>query len=247
MKRRLRNQLTFIILLSTKIMARMFYRFRIAWIGEQPGDPWQNVKLVLFLNHTSLYEPLFAGWVPTRFLKNIARNGLLPVADKTFCRPLVGRFFKLVAGNVVPVSRERDTSWQRFVAKIRSSSLVVIAPEGRMKRANGLDIGGRPMTVRGGVADLLLQIPAGRMLIAYSGGLHHVQIPGQTLPRLFKTLKMNVESLDIRHYCRMLSAACNGDFKKAVIRDLETRLNRYCPPGPIAVPAFAKVVSGNSR
>jgi hypothetical protein len=207
----------------------VFYRFRIAWIGDRPKDPWKNVKLVLFLNHTSLYEPLFTGWVPIRFLKNIARNGLLPVADKTFCRPLVGRFFKMVAGNVVPISRERDTTWHGFIERVRSSSLVVIAPEGRMKRANGLDRTGKPMTVRGGVADLLYQIRAGRMLIAYSGGLHHVQIPGQKLPRLFKTLKMSVESLDITQYSKMLAAVCDGDFKKAVIRDLEMRLSRYCP------------------
>ena len=46
-----------------------------------------------------------------------------------------------------------------------------------MKRANGMDLEGMPMTIRGGVADLLMAIPGGRMLIAYSGGLHHVQVP----------------------------------------------------------------------
>jgi 1-acyl-sn-glycerol-3-phosphate acyltransferase len=243
MRRRLRHHLTFSVLLGTKLIARMFYRFRIAWIGRRPRDPWKNVKLVLFLNHTSLYEPLFAGWVPNRFLKTIARNGLLPVADKTFCRPLVGRFFKLVAGNVVPVSRERDSSWHKFVATVRSGSLVVIAPEGRMKRANGLDRTGKPMTVRGGVADLLLRISAGRMLIAYSGGLHHVQVPGQKLPRLFKTLKMNVESLDIGGYSLMLAKACQGDFKQAVIRDLERRRRCYCPAAVPLLSAPATLLS----
>ena len=56
-----------------------------------------------------------------------------------------------------------------------------------MKRRNGLDSQGQPMTVRGGIADILEAIPSGPMLIAYSGGLHHVQAPGETLPAVFRT------------------------------------------------------------
>jgi hypothetical protein len=216
------------VLLATKNLARIFYRFEVSWIGATPGDPWCGVRLVLFLNHTSLYEPLFAGWVPNRFLKALATRGVLPVAEKTLRRPLVGKFFDRVAAQVVPVSRERDHSWQHFLASIDANSMAVIAPEGRMKRSNGRDLSGNPMTVRGGVADLLLRIGDGRMLIAYSGGLHHVQAPGQRLPRLFKTLQMKVESLDIAAYNRRISAQ-NGDFKGNVIRDLQMRRGLYCP------------------
>ena len=229
MRRRFKRRFTYVLLLTTKFFSRLFYRFEVEWIGRLPGDPWKNIRLVLLLNHTSLFEPLFAGWVPNRFLKLVARNGLVPVADKTMLRPIVGRFFRLVANNVVPISRKRDRSWRRFVESIRTGSMVVIAPEGRMKRNTGLDQNGSPMTVRGGVADLLKQIKAGRMLIAYSGGLHHVQAPGQRVPRLFKTLRMRVESLDIPSYRRMLASSSYGRFKQAVIEDLQIRRDCYCP------------------
>ena len=39
--------------------------------------------------------------------------------------------------------------------QIDEDAVVIILPEGRMKRATGLDKKGMPMTVRGGVADIL--------------------------------------------------------------------------------------------
>ncbi len=229
MGKRLKPRITYLLLLATKCLSRLFYRFEVDWIGRLPKDPWKNIRLVLLLNHTSLFEPLFAGWVPNQFLKSVARNGLVPVADKTMLRPFVGRFFRMVADNVVPISRKRDHSWNRFVETIHAGSMVVIAPEGRMKRKSGLDLSGSPMTVRGGVADLLRQIRAGRMLIAYSGGLHHVQAPGQRIPRLFKTLRMRVQSLDISTYSRMIASTAQRTFKQAVIEDLQIRRDSYCP------------------
>ena len=218
------------MLAALKGISRTFYRFDIAWIGNTPPDPWCDVRLVLFLNHTSLFEPLFAGWVPNRFLRNLAFKGVVPVADKTTRRPLVGVFYKLVARNVVSVSRKRDDTWTRFVAAACPDSMVVMAPEGRMKRRNGLDAQGLPMTIRGGFADLLEKISTGRMLIAYSGGLHHVQYPSQLLPKLYKTLRMRVESLDILHYKRKILRKCGSlSFKQALIQDLQNRLQRHCP------------------
>lgn len=226
----MRETLIYAFLLAIKIFSRTFYRFDISWTGNLPNDPWANLRLVLILNHTSLYEPLFCGWVPKRFLKNVARNGLIPIADKTFNRPMVGRFFRMVASNVISISRLRDISWDLFINKIRRDSLVIMLPEGRMKRKNGLDANGNPMTIRGGVADLLEAIPDGRMLIAYSGGLHHVQIPNQLMPRLFKTLQMRVESLDISHYKKMLWHNRGlKSFKQSVVADLEKRLSINCP------------------
>lgn len=228
----MKETLIYAFLLAIKTFSRIFYRFDISWSGDLPKDPWANLRLLLILNHTSLYEPLFAGWVPNRFLKNVARNGLVPIADKTFNRPMVGRFFRIIANNVISISRLRDISWDRFIDRIRSDSLVIMLPEGRMKRKNGLDANGNPMTIRGGVADLLEAIPGGRMLIAYSGGLHHVQIPNQLIPRLFKTLQMRVESLDISHYRKMLCHNCDPlNFKQAVVADLEKRLSINCPAG----------------
>lgn len=226
----MKQKLIFAFLIGIKTFSAMFYRFRIHWIGELPSDPWKNLRLVVLLNHTSLYEPLFTGFLPNRFLKNIAYNGLVPIADKTISRPLVGYFFKILACNVVPITRLRDNSWNRFLTKIKSTSLIIMAPEGRMKRANGLDLAGKPMTVRGGIADLLKNITNGRMLIAYSGGLHHVQVPNQLIPRLFKTLHMTIESIDIAKYKdRLLNHwGCEG-FKIGVIKDLEKRRAIHCP------------------
>jgi len=229
MSEKTKERLIYVLLLFIKGFGRTFYRFNVSWIGKIPKDPWKNLRLVVFLNHTSLFEPIFAGWVPTQFLKRVAKKGVVPIADKTMRRPLAGRFFKLVARKVVTISRRRDYTWERFVNKISPDSLVFILPEGRMKRANGLDAEGKPMTVRGGVADLLRAIPGGRMIIAYSGGLHHVQVPSQRFPKLFKTLQMRIESVDISHYTRhLLEHSGMENFKKAVARDLESRRDLYC-------------------
>jgi len=100
-----------------------------------------------------------------------------------------------------------------------------------MKRANGLDSEGKPMTVRGGIADILESIGEGRMILAYSGGLHHVQIPGERFPRLFRTIRMRLELVDIGAYRReILAAAGREGFRRAVVADLERRRDLYCPP-----------------
>jgi hypothetical protein len=99
-----------------------------------------------------------------------------------------------------------------------------------MMRKNGLDKNGQPMTVRGGIADLLEVIPKGRMLMAYSGGMHHVQAPGERIPRLFKTLRMRLQLIDIARYRRDHRRRSGGqNFKQAIVQDLESRRDRYCP------------------
>jgi hypothetical protein len=218
------------LLRFVKAISRCFYRFDISWISESVDQSWDSIRLVTFLNHTSLFEPLFVGWFPNNFLKRIATNGLMPVADKALQRPLMGNFFNLVAGNVVPISRMKDQTWLNLLNNIHSDSMVIIMPEGRMMRRGGLDKNGKPMTVRGGIADLIQKIPNGRILMAYSGGLHHIQAPGQLIPRLFKTVQMRLESIDIQQYReRLLLHSGYKDFKTAVIKDLESRRDRFCP------------------
>lgn len=226
------SYLTYPLLLAVKGVTRLFYRLDVDWAEEPPGpDPWAflpELRVICLLNHTSLYEPLLAGGVSNRLLREIARRGVVPVAAKTADRPLVGRFFRLIAPDVIPISRQRDSTWQEVVDRIGPRSLVVIAPEGRMKRSTGLDAEGNPMTVRGGIADVLRGIPDGCMLIGYSGGLHHVQHPGERLPRLFQRIGLRLEVLDIASYRAALqeSAGRHG-FKQAVIRDLEERRDRH--------------------
>jgi len=225
----LRTISVFTLLMSLKFVSRIFYRLDFQFIGPTPRDPWGNLGLVAFLNHTSLFEPLFLGGVPNRFIWRLAAHGVVPAADKTTGRPLVGLIFKFVAHHVIAITRERDHTWFSVLQKIDPKSMVIIAPEGRMKRANGLDVNGKPMTVRGGIADILLAVKEGRMLLAYSGGLHHVQIPGRA-PRAFKTVRMRIENLEISGYIGEMMARGGPEmFKKNVMKDLDRRRDAYAP------------------
>jgi 1-acyl-sn-glycerol-3-phosphate acyltransferase len=224
-----RHSLSYLVLLGAKAVSRAFFRIEVQWVGEPVADPWSDIRIVALLNHTSLYDWLFVAVPPNRLLRRLARHGVLPSAAKTMRRPLVGRFFGFLAGSVVTVSRERDHTWHEFLSCIGPDSMVLLAPEGRMKRATGLDLEGRPMTVRGGIADILKAVGGGRMLLAYSGGLHHVQTPGQLLPRPFRTIRVRVEPIDIEAYCRSLRAMPGSEeFKRAVRADLECRRDLHC-------------------
>lgn len=228
----LRSALVFSILYIMKRLAKTFYRPDFGWIGPTPKDPWAGIRLVVFLNHTSLFEPVFLTGVPNRFIWRLAAHGVIPAADKTTDRPLVGIVFRFIAHHVIPITRQRDHTWFAVLDKIDPKSMVVIAPEGRMKRATGLDLHGNPMTVRGGVADIMLAIERGRVLLAYSGGLHHVQVPGK-LPNVFERVQMRIENLDLAGYIAEQMAKGGADaFKKNVIRDLEARRDRYCVDDP---------------
>lgn len=227
----MRAYLVFLVLLAVKVATLLVYRVKLTWLPGAPPDPWRHHRLVAILNHTSLYEALFAAGCPTHFLWRIARHGVVPVAQKTADRPLVGSFYRLIANRVISISRERDETWSAVLRQIDPDAMVLLLPEGRMKRATGLDAEGKPMTVRGGIADLLEAIGEGRMLLAYSGGLHHVQVPGQHVPRLWKTIRMNLEVVDIASYnAAILEPAGKRGFKRAVAQDLEGRRDRNCPP-----------------
>jgi hypothetical protein len=231
----LRSAIVFSLLYSLKTLSRIFYRHDWAFVGEKlPGNPWKGLRLVVFLNHTSLFEPLFIGVPPANFLWRLAAHGVVPAADKTTDRPLVGMIFRFIAHQVVPITRQRDDTWAQVLSTIEPDSMVVIAPEGRMKRATGLDLQGNPMTVRGGVADILRSLKQGRMLIAYSGGLHHVQVPGH-IPNVFETVRLRGEVLEIADYnAERVAEGGEEQFKRNVIKDMERRRGLYCPEDPPA-------------
>jgi len=225
----MRSVLVYSLLVGLKLLSRMFYRLDLQWVGEVPPNPWDEIRLVVFLNHTSLFEVLFLGAPPNRFLWRMARRGVIPAADKTTQRPLVGMIFRFVAHEVIPITRVRDNSWFEVLRSIDPDSMVIIAPEGRMMRADGLDAQGQPMTVRGGVSDILESIDGGRMLLAFSGGLHHVQIPGG-MPRVFETIRLRVEDVDLAAYREDLVRRFGPEgFKQAVKDDLEARRDQHCP------------------
>ena len=226
----MRDLVVFSLLSVVKVASLLFYRIEMRFIGEVPEDPWRRIRLVAFLNHTSLYEALLAGACPNHFLWRIARHGVVPIAQKTSERAVVGRFYGLVAARVISITRERDETWSEVLRQIDPDAMVLILPEGRMKRANGLDSQGKPMTVRGGIADILETMGEGRFLIAYSGGLHHVQTPGEKAPRLFKTIRLRLEVVDIGAYraARLEDGGPKG-FRRAVVNDLERRRDEVCP------------------
>jgi len=202
----MKNFITYGTLVSIKFLTKLFYKVDMNWLGNPPPDRWEHIRLVVFLHHTSLFEPVFLGGVPNCFIKRVSQHGVIPAAEKTICRPLVGRLFRFIAAHVISITRERDHTWFQVLQKIDPDSMVIILPEGRMMRKNGLDSNGQPMTVRGGIADILEAMQTGRMLIAYSGGLHHIQAPGEHVPRIFTTAKMNLEMIEMADYIEEVKA-----------------------------------------
>ena len=129
----MRSRLIYLILLALKTFSHLFYKHDVAWVSETGDeDPWKEFRLVVVLNHTSLLEWLFAGSVPNSFMKRIATDAVVPVADKTFNRPVVGRFFRLIIPNPIPITREADHTWQQVLEHIGSDRMVIIFPEGRV-------------------------------------------------------------------------------------------------------------------
>ncbi|MCE2421854.1 MAG: hypothetical protein J4G03_00825 [Gemmatimonadetes bacterium] len=229
----MRALLVFTVLMAVKLTSRCLYRVQLEWL---PGSPrtWSDVRIAALLNHTTLFEPILLGAVPASFLWRVAARGVIPIADKTMERPVVGRIFRFIASEVAVVSREADDTWDQVLEQIRDPDAVLaFCPEGRMKRRDGLDSRGNPMTVRGGIADVIRVKPRGRLLLAYSGGLHHIHAPGDRLPRVFRRAWLGVEVVDLREYRdRMMTQHGEDGFKWAVIEDLTRRRDIHCAAGP---------------
>lgn len=229
----LRDLLNFLLLMVMKTVSMLLWRVDMRFIGDvPPGDPWADLRVVAILHHTSLYEPLFSAGTPPRWLWRLARHGVVPIAKKTLDRPVTGLFFRAVARHVLPLTRKRDHTWRELLSKVDDpESMLVILPEGRMMRRDGLDSKGQPMNVRGGIADVLSATDGGRLLLAYSGGLHHIQAPGEGFPRVFRKARMNLEVLDIRTYRESLGFGelSPTEFRHAVTADLQRSRDEHCP------------------
>lgn len=225
----MRSYIVFLLLFAIKVAAKALCRVRLEWLREA-DDPWAGLRVLALLNHTSLFEPVFLAVVPGRVLWHLATHGVVPLADKTAARPILGRLFLLIAKHVVPVTREKDDTWEEVLRQVRDpEAMLIILPEGRMMRRTGLDLEGNPMTIRGGIADILRAMPDGRLFIGYSGGLHHIQAPGERFPRPFRSAWLGAEVVDIEEYSRELGGSeCAETFKVAVIEDLTRRRDAYC-------------------
>lgn len=224
----MRHLFSFLILSLVKTLSALFYRREFSWIGPHPEDPWSKARIMVLLNHTSLYEPLFLQELSYAYLWKLTNRMSVPGADTTLKRPIVGLFWKLMMPNISAVSRKSDNTWSGYLESIRENSIVLIAPEGRMKRPNGLDKFGKPMTVKPGIADIILAVPEGGMVLCLSGGLHHIQKPGELFPRPFKTLRMNLIYLDLKEY-RAKFTGTPMEKKHAITKDLQRYLETSCP------------------
>lgn len=225
----MKNVVGFSILSAVKTISHLFYRGTFTWITPKPENHWEKTRLLVLLNHTSLYEPLYVQALSFPFLWNLASRMTVPGADITLNRPIVGKLWKLMMPNISSITRKRDRSWTNYLNSIKPDSIIMIAPEGRMKRANGKDKFGKEMTVQGGVADILENLNDGGMVLCLSGGLHHIQTPGQHLPRLFKPIKMNLVYIDIKEYKELYKDLSPRERKLKITQDLQTRLESDCP------------------
>lgn len=219
----------FSLLSFVKIFSHLFYSGVFKWITPVPEKPWEKTRLMVFLNHTSLYEPLFIQALSFRFLWDIVTRGNVPGADITLNRAIVGRFWKMMIPNISSITRKRDDSWNQYLNSIRPDSIIMIAPEGRMKRPGGLDKFGKPMNVKGGVADILESLNDGAIILCLSGGLHHVQAPGQFIPRFFRTIHMNLAYYDIKEYKAKFQDLSPRERKIKITQDLQYHLENNCP------------------
>ncbi len=223
------NWASYTALIAAKYASRSLWNTRVEWVGHVPDDPWENVRLIAVLNHTSLAEGIYLSVVPNRVIRRIATHGVAPIAQETMDRPIEGRIFRVLVPNPVPITRRRDHSWTAVMARVDDPEAVVaLCPEGRMMRPNGRDKSGEAMTIKPGIADVLRALGRGRMIVAYSGGLHHVLPPGKTLPRFFQSMVVRIESIDIAEY-NAERARERPSFVDAVVRDLTRRRDLYTP------------------
>ncbi|MGK0367697.1 MAG: 1-acyl-sn-glycerol-3-phosphate acyltransferase [Thermoproteota archaeon] len=222
--------ISFIVLSTLKILSHLFFPLIMKSHRGSIQKDWKDIKFIIFLNHTSLYEPLFLAAMPWPLLWKVSKYMVAPGADVTLNRPIVGWFYKHLSSNIVSISRERDHTWVKFLEKIHvKNSVILILPEGRMMRKNGLDRKGKPMSCRGGVVDILNEVNEGKILFCYSGGLHHVQYPGKKIPKVFKKIFMDIEIEPVKSYKEKFTNDKGKLLKLDVVADLEKKIKDKTP------------------
>lgn len=221
------HYLRFLFLALLKTLGYLFYPAKFNWISKGRGD-WDQVSLVLVLNHTSLFEFVYSIALPYRFLWQLSRKLVMPVADVTLKKPISGFIFSRLAPKTISLSRKRDNSWLHFLSQISENDICIFMPEGQMKRRNGLDKHGKPMMVKLGVYELLKKYRGKNMVIVYSKGLRHILAPGGKVPKIFKKIEANLEFLEVDKYLDQHSHHKHlGPF---IAKDLQERRDRYCVP-----------------
>ncbi len=218
-------QLRFLGLAALKVAAYVFYPTRLEWLTNKP-EKWDDVSLILILNHTSLFEFLYGVALPFSFLRELSARLIVAIADSTLKTFLGRTVLSHIAPHVVPITRKRDESWDVFLSRIKTKHICIFLPEGRMKRLNGLDKDGKKMTVKSGTVDLLKKFRGKKMVLVYGKGLHHILSPGQVFPRIFRKIEAKLESLSVDEYLDQFKGS--KDMVGAICRDLEKRRDMYC-------------------
>src|SRR5665647_593599 len=103
----------FFILVTIKIVSMVFWRLEYKWLNPTPPDPWKKAKMIVLMNHTSLFEPIYVQAFSFSYLWYLSARMNVPGADITLNRPIVGRFWKMMVPNIVAVTRRNDGSWAR--------------------------------------------------------------------------------------------------------------------------------------
>ena len=68
--------------------------------------------------------------------------------------------------------------------------------------------------------------------MVYSGGLHHIQVPGELLPTPFKTIRVRMEMIDIAAYKKELESGLpRPRFPKGGRRGSHPPTRRVLPAG----------------
>jgi len=76
----------------------------------------------------------------------------------------------------------------------------------------------------------LAAVDEGQMVVVYSGGLHHVQAPGELVPRPARQVRARIDLVDIPTYKAELGGTDDmAAFRAAVIKDLTERRDELCP------------------
>ena len=125
----LRRILAFFILASIKTVGRLLFSFNVEHQGEQ-RVAWSEVRLIAWLNHTSLYDVFLISVIPYRTLWRASKDCLTPIAEKTYRRPVVGFIFRNLTMSKSSVSQKRDDTWSQFLGSITHASMVALFPEG---------------------------------------------------------------------------------------------------------------------
>lgn len=220
------DHIRYLFLAGLKLAGYGIYPSRLNWLGDKPNQ-WDDISLILILNHTSLFEFVYGVTLPFNFLRSLSKRLVIPVADKTMNKPVSGFVFKHLAPHTISLTRKRDDSWQKFLDQLQDQHICIFMPEGQMKRKDGLDKNGKPMQVKKGVYDLLQKFQGKKMAVVYSHGLHHVMAPGDKLPKIFKKISADIEQLDIDSYLSQFKDLENPAL--AVAEDLQAKRDKYCP------------------